>query len=462
MPPDNLASSGSGESSPEPSSRGQDESTEAQPPHPALSPDESNPARPDSEPILDVVPVDFPEARSNRPDDRREEILHSTSGSSTDEAEWAIPEPPRPRRPRPGFWEAILWTVVYGVLLQVAVGIVSGFMAFIIFQIANPNAPRNFRSLFMQPQSHSAEKFNFYVETIYLAGLSSAGALLALVILRVIVGRDWMRRVAFRRPSWGHLLLATLGLPALVYLSDGVYRLAVWAHVPSIHNLEKINELISRLPWVFGILVVGLGPAFAEELWCRGFLGRGLVGRSGYVGGVFLTSFFFGIMHFDPPHVLATFCMGICLHLAYLATRSLWIPMLLHFLNNSLSVLSITLWREAPVGKSIDEPDLIMYPAALILGLTVAWALYRTRARLAPAPGVAAPHWQPEFPGVELPPPGNRVEVVRPRPSLSTLILVAGAVLIFLAAFLWPHWNEVIKSRAAGLGTNGCQCLVDL
>jgi hypothetical protein len=190
--------------------------------------------------------------------------------------------------------------------------------------------------------------------------------------------------------------------------------------------------------------LIGVGPGFAEELWCRGFLGRGLVGRYGYAAGILLTSFLFGIMHFDPPHVMATFCMGICLHLAYLATRSLWVPMLLHFLNNSLSVLSVTLWKEDWVGKSVDEPDLIMYPAALLLGLAVGWALYRSRARLAPAPLEALPAWRPEFPGVELPPRGSGVEVVRPWPGLLSLICVAGGVLIFLAAFLWPLWSEAI------------------
>ena len=31
---------------------------------------------------------------------------------------------------------------------------------------------------------------------------------------------------------------------------------------------------------VMSVLVVAVGPAVAEELFCRGFLGHGLVGRS--------------------------------------------------------------------------------------------------------------------------------------------------------------------------------------
>src|SRR5207249_3638911 len=110
--------------------------------------------------------------------------------------------------------------------------------------------------------------------------------------------------------------------------------------LPSMHYQESLEKMFGALPWWYGVLVVGLAPGVSEELWCRGFLGRGLVGRYGPVAGVLLTSLFFGALHLDPPHVVATFCMGAALHVVYLFTRCLWLPILIHFLNNSLAVLT--------------------------------------------------------------------------------------------------------------------------
>jgi membrane protease YdiL (CAAX protease family) len=175
-------------------------------------------------------------------------------------------------------------------------------------------------------------------------------------------------------------------------------------------------------------------PGIAEEVWCRGFLGRGLVGRYGYVGGVLLTSFFFGVMHIDPPHATAAFFMGICLHGAYLASRSLWIPMLLHFLNNSVSALCATAWKGTALGRAIDEPPTVLYPAALLLGLAVSFAFYRGRDRLVTPPGVE--QWRPAFPGVEGPPPDSGTRLQSGWPGSASLAGVAIALVLFAAASL--------------------------
>ena len=87
------------------------------------------------------------------------------------------------------------------------------------------------------------------------------------------------------------------------------------------------------------MLIVAIGPALWEELWCRGFLGQGLASRYGNLGSVLLTSLLFGMIHIDPQQGAFAFLMGIVLYLCYLASRSILIPMLMHFINNTLEVL---------------------------------------------------------------------------------------------------------------------------
>src|SRR5207244_1470775 len=128
-------------------------------------------------------------------------------------------------------------------------------------------------------------------------------------------------------------------------------------------------------PLPIAILIIGFGPAIGEELWCRGFLGRGLVGNYGPVAGAFLTSFLFGLIHIEPRQAMVAMLMGLVLHYTYLMTRSLLVPMLLHLLNNSLAVTA----SHVHFFDFLDAPEMLappVYLAAGLLLLAVCWTLY--------------------------------------------------------------------------------------
>src|SRR5262249_33622557 len=145
-------------------------------------------------------------------------------------------------------------------------------------------------------------------------------------------------------------------------------------------------EILRGWPWWFGVIVIGIYAGINEELWFRGFLGRGLVGNYGLAVGVLTTSVFFGIMHLDPPHVFATAFMGLVMHYVYLTTRSLTLPILAHALNNSMAVLQVKIQQFSDATDRLDQAPArtmsLLYLAAWVLGGAVAWGLYRSRARL--------------------------------------------------------------------------------
>ncbi len=183
------------------------------------------------------------------------------------------------------------------------------------------------------------------------------------------------------------------------------------------------------------------GRASASELFCRAFLGRGLVGNYGVILGVLFTSVLFGLMHIEPRQVIYAPVMGVFLHLIYLWTRSLLMPMLVHTLNNSLSVLggwadkshNSPAWLDA-VNAAGDKPSfLLVYAGAVVLMTAVCVGLYLSRARLVSIDG-GPPLWQPGYPGVEYPPPYSGTFVSRPlQPSLTALGLGLLGFLAFAA-----------------------------
>jgi membrane protease YdiL (CAAX protease family) len=253
-----------------------------------------------------------------------------------------------------------------------------------------------------------------------------ASVILAFVVVRLVVGPEWRRRLSVRLPSGPHMVLVLLALPALLTLPSVIHELAGRV-LPSLGDSRETAEMFGRWPLWFGVLVVGILPGIGEELWCRGFLGRGLLGHYGRFAGVLLTSLFFGCLHVDPAYAIATAAMGLWLHYVYLMSRSLPLSMLLHFTNNSIAVvLANPAYQQGEKQLEAAFNHVVVLVAAGVLLAAVAWALFQSRARLVAVEGL--PLWKPAFPGVEAPPPGSGTRVVAPWPSWLAWGLVFGAV----------------------------------
>jgi membrane protease YdiL (CAAX protease family) len=254
------------------------------------------------------------------------------------------------------------------------------------------------------------------------------------LFLCVAVGFDWTQRV-WSRSAVGFsaaLLLAFFGLTTVLYL--GLSALGTYLFPPpenpATSGMEEMMKMIAAWPLPLAVFIIGVMPGFSEELWCRAYLGRGLVGKHGYFWGVLMTSFLFGVIHLDPRQGTMACVLGLVLHYVYLTTRSLWLPMLLHFCNNSLAVVLSRLSHPvADLEKNTAAVPWFLFVCAGLLLAAVLSALYRTRARLVAPEGVHP--WQPPYPGVACPPPESHTAVVTPRASLGTI----AAVLLALGAF---------------------------
>ncbi len=269
---------------------------------------------------------------------------------------------------------------------------------------------------------------------------------LAWGLVRAVTGADWVKWLA-GRPAGVQLVLAALECLAAAGAGATIFHL-VDPHLPRFELfstgglMEDMVKEFRTWPPLVAVLIIGLGPGLGEELWCRAYLGRGLVGRHGAVMGVILSSLFFGAIHGDPHQGTMAAIMGLVLHYTYLMTRSLWIPMLLHFLNNSLSVIADKL---PSVGRerleNIDTnpagiPWAVLAAAACV-AVAVGWAMYASRGRLVRSDGSDLPPWQPPYPGVAHPPPDSGTAVVYPWPGVLPALAVLVAFAGLVCAFYW-------------------------
>lgn len=340
---------------------------------------------------------------------------------------------PAPQPPGPGFWMSALWALVFVVVLNGSV--LAVFLAWFVALLLGGGNSQEFVQQAGNPAFQNSPAFLDPITTA-LAPAMLFGELLsiafAVLILRLMVGPDWKRQIGLRAPSVVQMLLALMALPAMILLASGVHQLAK-SMMPDMGNMDLLVQCFRRWPAWFGVLVVGLGPGLGEELWCRGFLGRGLVGRYGYFGGVLLTSFFFGLMHLSPPHAIATGVLGLLLHLTYLATRSLWVPIMLHALNNGLGVLAAQVEVVSAMDEATNDVPFFVYGAALVLLLTVGYALYRARTRLVDD-GTTAYPWTPDYPSIATPPPGSGARLASAAPGWRAGVLVMAAAGAFGAS----------------------------
>jgi membrane protease YdiL (CAAX protease family) len=353
-------------------------------------------------------------------------------------------EPPAPKKPRPGLLEAIVWcfvflgTQIFSVIVTMCV--VLGIYAFQandpgqflddqLTRLGNAVAPNT------PPEGRPPVPTEIGQSLAYgmlVAQVASFGIIM-LVVPRV-VGRDWKRQLGFRRPAPFHVVLVILLVPGFMILSGGLQELIVYLTGIKQPSANKaLNSTFRQVPWFVTFVAVALGPGFVEEVWCRGFLGRGLCARYGLITGVILTSLLFGILHVDPAYALVTAIMGAYLHFVYLASRSIWVPIILHVVNNGVAVL-ITLAQVGPAQLDVEPKPLapIYYLVSFSLVLFASIALWTGRAEVQGIRGSeAAPDWKPEYPGISAPPPQAAAEA-----RLGYAVVSPAAVVLTLVSFV--------------------------
>jgi membrane protease YdiL (CAAX protease family) len=263
------------------------------------------------------------------------------------------------------------------------------------------------------------------------------GCLAASLIVGLKYGRDSYRALALRVPELSHVAcLLLLALPLLIvllaigswlemaYQSVGIGKPGLEAPVAYAEFYEGAAGFPLPLTVVLILFFGGVLPAVYEELFLRGFVGRGLVARWGVVGGVALTSVLFGLMHAHPIQSVVTAIMGIVLHTVYLLSRSLLAPVVLHAATNSLAFV---------IGLVVQRLPWPLILAALVSVAAVSWIYYNVRVRWV-LPNLSV--WTPGYVTAEMPPPESGAQLQRQRVGKRPLIVAVVAYVMFIAVFL--------------------------
>lgn len=211
------------------------------------------------------------------------------------------------------------------------------------------------------------------------------GGGLAIIISIVYVKTKWESIVE-------HLLnpisLIVLILSVLMFLLMIPFAEYVTSIVPTtgISYLEKFYEMMSshfinmfadNFKIITGFITVCVLAPIIEEILFRGIILRGLL-QNGVtpIMSIFLSSFLFGLAHLNPWQFLGAGLLGAIFGYVYYRTKSLWLPVFLHALNNCISFFYLMKYKtmEANISDVDNSISVIIF---FVLGLICAWIIYK-------------------------------------------------------------------------------------
>lgn len=137
------------------------------------------------------------------------------------------------------------------------------------------------------------------------------------------------------RSGWGMALAASAMMLAAAFVTEPVTMM-----LPEMDAQTKalMERLLGGPTWAVFLSVSVAAPLF-EEWLCRGVILRGLVEKTGPAWAIVISSLVFGLMHGNLWQAIPAFMIGCLLGYVYYKTASLELTMLMHSLNNTLSLI---------------------------------------------------------------------------------------------------------------------------
>ncbi|MEM7395216.1 MAG: CPBP family intramembrane glutamic endopeptidase, partial [Verrucomicrobiota bacterium] len=197
--------------------------------------------------------------------------------------------------------------------------------------------------------SEEAKQENVKMGLIIISSLSIQ--ILPLVCIVLMMKRKGLTlKTAFgidRENVGGHARLAGvyyLAVLPFMLLSVTTYQ-AIMQRLGQEPQTQDVVELLAQTDSRFLLIYLMVFAVFVapivEELLFRGVVFPLLAKRIGVMPAIWMVSLLFGFVHQEIHTVIPLTLLSVAMCIAYIKTRSLLAPMLIHFISNGLTVCSL-------------------------------------------------------------------------------------------------------------------------
>lgn len=217
--------------------------------------------------------------------------------------------------------------------------------------------------------------FDHFSDAILTSAILSAALFIAVIVVYYYRKRHKVRPLyRFDKLSAYRIFLGIVMGIGCVFLSQLILLVSESIGIINLDNLESYEQLITSMidqspVWLI-LLTVGIVAPIAEELLFRGLIFHLFNRHLNVKVALIIQGLLFGAFHLNLVQGVYASVLGIVLGMAYLMTGSLWIPILMHIVNNSVALLLPEVW--------MNEPIIFMGLMSLLLLVPLGlWLLYR-------------------------------------------------------------------------------------
>ncbi len=149
------------------------------------------------------------------------------------------------------------------------------------------------------------------------------------------------------------------------------------------HLMESFLDTITLKGFITNIIMICILPAIGEELLFRGIFQRLFIEWTKNVHvGILLAAFLFSFIHMQFFGFLPRLLLGVYFGYLFAWSRSIWLPVIVHFFNNAFAVIYYY-FSGNNIGKSeienlgTSKGDLIFLVLSVFLSVTLIYTIYR-------------------------------------------------------------------------------------
>jgi len=239
------------------------------------------------------------------------------------------------------------------------------------------------------PQSRSDIHFGKFYQLINQFGVF----IFPVLIYSFFVSTSTTEYLKFKQPRPILIFISILTvfsiLPFINYLSSINEQMVLPQFLSGVEEWMKSKEMQASLltenflktstfsGLIVNILIVALLPAFGEEMLFRGVVQRLMQEITKNVHwAVIISALIFSAFHIQFYGFLPRFLLGLMLGYIFVFTGNLWIPIIVHFVNNLASVLIYFLHYNGYLKISMDNFGATPNPVYIIGSLLITiWLL---------------------------------------------------------------------------------------
>jgi len=145
----------------------------------------------------------------------------------------------------------------------------------------------------------------------------------------------------FNKVSPAHWLAIVIFMFGFIIVSSEIDNIINYV-IPMPDFLQNLFETIMvKQMFIVSIILVGIIPAFAEEMFFRGLLLNGFQKNYSDKKAILISSLLFGIIHLNPWQFVTAFIIGLVMAWIYINTKSILLCIYMHLFNNMMGVIAI-------------------------------------------------------------------------------------------------------------------------